>query len=359
MPCAEYELCFTARGVLSAKNDQRKAMNAVLHSSGAGPQKNSNARPVSDFRNTWLSRSGRPVTLRRIYAGAIRRFLRVTFPFWERLGIHAVPVHFYHPIPDTRTLTNDVWTRQYPLTGIDINLPGQLDLLATFEKCFRAEYEQFPHGPTSSGFYLNNTTFQAVDAEILYCIIRHFKPRRICEVGSGFSTRLMTSATLANEAEGGERCQITAIEPNPPPDLNNLPNVRLLQMPVEKLPLEQFDELGSNDILFIDSSHCIRTGGDVIREYLDILPRLRPGVIVHCHDIFLPGEYPRKFVTGECEFWTEQYLFHAFLLFNSSFRVVWSGHYLHLNHSKLLNNAFSSYVKCATPPSSFWIRRVG
>ncbi|MGC1679729.1 MAG: class I SAM-dependent methyltransferase, partial [Candidatus Binataceae bacterium] len=162
----------------------------------------------------------------------------------------------------------------------------------------------------------------------------------------------------ANAAEAAAPCEITAIEPEPSFDLRALPNIRLVQMQVEHVPLEEFDKLEANDILFIDSSHTIRTGGDVVWEYLEIIPRLRAGVMVHCHDIFLPAEYPRAFVTGACTFWDEQYLFHAFLLFNRQFEVMWAGHYLHLNHREMLGNAFNSYRKCPTPPSSFWLRRV-
>lgn len=307
-------------------------------------------------RKPFFSRLGRPLTLRRIYASAVRRFLHRTFPLWERLGIHAVPVHFYYPIPNTRDLPDSLWSKQYALTGLNLKPEEQLELLRAFG-AYRAEYESFPLERTPSGFYVNNGRFQAVDAEILYCMIRHFMPRRIYEIGSGFSTKLAVAAASKNETEGAPPCQITAIEPWPTIDLLALRNVRLLRMPVERLPLDEFDQLQANDILFIDSSHSIRTGGDVIREHLEIIPRLRPGVIVHCHDIFLPAEYPRQFVTGVHTFWSEQYLFHGFLLFNNQFDIMWAGHYLHLNYRDKLNEAFTSYSKCATPPSSFWIRR--
>ncbi len=126
---------------------------------------------------------------------------------------------------------------------------------------------------------------------------------------------------------------------------------------MEKLPLEEFEKLEAGDILFIDSSQTIRMGGDVVREYLEILPRLKPGVIVHIHDIFLPADYPRRFIMDAGIFWDEQYLFHALMLFNDAFEVLWSSHYMHLEHPEALLDTFDSYPRCPTPPASFWIRR--
>ena len=114
----------------------------------------------------------------------------------------------------------------------------------------------------------------------------------------------------------------------------------------------------NHDILFIDSSHVLRIGGDVQYEYLEILPRLARGVIVHSHDIFLPAEYPRHWVLEEHKFWTEQYLLQAFLAFNDSFEVLWAGSYMHLKHPEKLEEAFSSYKRERTLPGSFWMRKV-
>jgi predicted O-methyltransferase YrrM len=301
-------------------------------------------------------RLGRPVTLKRVYRSAVRRFLHRTFFFWQRLGIHAVPVHFYYPIPDTRTLGEANWNKRFGLTGLNWCEDGQLAFLQTCAG-YRAEYGRFPIEKVGDGFFVNNLRFQAVDAEVLYCMIRHFKPRRICEIGSGYSTHVSSMAAAANRAEGAP-CQIEAIEPYPGRELQKLSGVEVRGVAIEELPLEEFDKLESGDILFIDSSHTIRTGGDVVREYLEILPRLKPGVIVHCHDIFLPADYPRRFIMDAGIFWDEQYLFHAFMLFNSAFEIMWSSHYMHLTHPEALRDAFNSYPKCPTPPASIWIRRI-
>ena len=116
--------------------------------------------------------------------------------------------------------------------------------------------------------------------------------------------------------------------------------------------------LEAGDVLFIDSSHMLRIGSDVQFEYLEILPRLKPGVIVHIHDIFLPAEYPRNWVHDKHIFWNEQYLLQAFLAFNASFEVLWGGSWMHLNHPAELESAFQSYKRENQWPGSFWIRRV-
>jgi hypothetical protein len=114
--------------------------------------------------------------------------------------------------------------------------------------------------------------------------------------------------------------------------------------------------LGENDILFIDSTHVLRIGSDVQYEFLEVLPRLRPGVYVHIHDIFMPAEYPEAWVRREHRFWTEQYLLQAFLCYNGAFEVIWAGSYMHLKHPDELAAAFASYGP-GRHPGSFWIRR--
>jgi len=120
----------------------------------------------------------------------------------------------------------------------------------------------------------------------------------------------------------------------------------------------EFAKLKENDILFIDSSHVLKIGSDVQYEYLDILPRLSKGVIVHVHNIFLPAEYPKEWVLKDYTFWTEQYLLQAFLAFNDSFEVLWAGNYMHLKYPNELEDAFSSYKRDERLIGSFWMRKI-
>lgn len=283
--------------------------------------------------------------------------------FFQSLGLHVTPNHYYQPVPDTTKLKDNLWSEYSELVGIDPNQTKQLELLSLFVSKFRTEYEYFPKSKTATPheYYLDNGSFVNVDAEILYSMIRYFKPQRIYEIGSGYSTYLSAQAMRKNvEEDIGSQCELVAIEPYPNETLKaGFPGLsRLIPNEVQEVPLTEFKNLTANDILFIDSSHVLRIGNDVQYEYLDILPRLNKGVLIHIHDIFLPAEYPKKWVTELRRFWTEQYLLQAFLAFNDSFEVLWAGSWMHLNHPEKLERAFSSYNRGSTLPGSFWMRRI-
>ena len=174
-------------------------------------------------------------------------------------------------------------------------------------------------------FHFNNGLFDGTDALVAYCMIRHFQPRLIIEVGSGFSSLVAAEAVAKNEGSA-----LICIEPFPLDFLRKgFPGLHsLIEKKVEDLDLEFFSQLGSGDILFIDSSHTVRIGGDVNYLFLEVLPRLKAGVIVHVHDIFFPFDYRRDWVMDEFRFWAEQYLLQAFLTFNSEFEVLMANAYL-------------------------------
>jgi hypothetical protein len=282
------------------------------------------------------------------------------FSLWESMGFHITPDHFYQPIPDTRTLKDELWLRQSELIGLDMNEQNQIQLLNQFLR-FKDEYDSFPKNEAKRPYhyYLKNGFFESVDAEILYCMIRHFKPKKIIEIGSGFSTFLSAQAILKNEEENGYKRKLIAIDPYPSKILRSgFPGLsKLIPAKVEEIDLSMFNELEENDILFIDSGHVLKIGNDVQYEYLEILPRLNKGVIFHIHDIFLPKEYPQKWVLKMHRFWNEQYLLQSFLAFNSTFKVLWAGSYMHLKHPEKLKQAFSSYDRRTVWPCSFWVRR--
>lgn len=288
--------------------------------------------------------------------------LRTCFGFWQRLGIHVTPNHFYWPIPDTRFLKEELWTKRSKMPGVEINDEKQINLLREFVEKFKSEYDRFPRRPTGvpHQYYLDNRGFVSVDGEVLYCMIRYFKPRRIFEIGSGNSTRLSAQAILRNREEDGHDCTLIAFDPYPDSLLRTgFPGLsECITTRIEDVPLSRFTELEPNDILFIDSSHVLRIGGDVYYEYLEILPSLNVGVLVHLHDIFLPMEYPKEWVLGKKWFWNEQYVLQAFLAFNRSFEVLWAASYMHLQHPEKLERAFQSYDRSRVWPGSFWIKRV-
>src|SRR5205085_580114 len=128
-----------------------------------------------------------------------------------------------------------------------------------------------------------------------------------------------------------------------------------IEKKIQDIDLKFFSQLQSGDILFIDSSHTVKIGGDVNYLFLEVLPRLKPGVIVHVHDIFLPFEYRRDWVMNEFRFWSEQYLLQAFLTFNSEFEVLMANRYLAHRYLEDLKAAFRNLPSCAV--GSFWMRR--
>jgi hypothetical protein len=284
------------------------------------------------------------------------------FALWQKRGFHVTPNHYYQPIPDTRELKDELWLKHSELAGIDMNEKGQIELLSSFTANYMREYESLPGNTTGvqHQYYLNNPSFGPIDGAVLHCMIRHFKPKRIWEIGSGYSTYLSAAAVEQNRKSDGVGCELVAIEPYPNDVIRaGFPGLsRLMPVQVQDVPISEFCRLEANDILFIDSSHVLRIGGDVKYEYLEVLPRLAKGVIVHCHDIFLPAEYPKWWVLDNYWFWTEQYLLQAFLTFNRSFEVLWAGHYMHLKHPDRLDAAFDSYQGGKTWPCSFWMRKV-
>jgi hypothetical protein len=276
------------------------------------------------------------------------------FAAWERHGFHVTPVHFYQPIPETQSLPKTLWNRPSKLVGVHMNDAMQLDLLRDRFPKFRDEYEGFPTKPTGEPgrFYLNNHLFEDIDALVAYCMVRHFKPRLIIEVGSGFSSLLLGEAATRNKHSA-----LVCIEPFPREFLREgFPGLQsLMEKQIQDIDLDFFSQLQSDDILFIDSSHTIKIGGDVNYLFLEVLPRLKPGVIVHVHDIFLPFDYRRDWVMKEFRFWTEQYLLQAFLIFNSEFEVLMANGYLNHYHRAQLKATFPSLSSWGG--GSFWMRR--
>ena len=274
---------------------------------------------------------------------------RELFLTWEKHGFHVTPVHFYEAIPDTQSLPETLWTQPSELVGIDMNDSMQLDLLRNHFSKFRREYETVSAEPPPGQLW----PFRGTDVLVAYCMVRHFQPRRIIEVGSGFSSLVLGQAAAKNKTSS-----LICIDPFPGELLRNgsIPALQsLIETKVQDLDVKFFSQLDPGDILFIDSSHAVKIGGDVNYLFLEVLPRLNPGVIVHVHDIFLPFEYRRHWVLNEFRFWTEQYLLQAFLTFNSEFEVLLANYYLSRYHKEHLRAAFPDLPRWIG--GSFWIRR--
>jgi hypothetical protein len=260
-------------------------------------------------------------------------------------------------------MNDELWLKQSDLVGIDINEKEQLSLLSQFVSNYKSEFDSFPEGKTMlpHQYFSTEGTYRRGDASILYSMIRHFKPSKIIEIGSGTTTFLSAQAILKNKEESGKECKLISIEPYPSNELKKgFPGLsQLIQKKVEDVPLAEFQSLQENDILFIDSSHVIKIGGDVLYEILEILPRLQSGVIVHFDDIFLPLEYPKNWVLKEHRFWTEQYILQALLTFNNHFKILWAGSYMYMKYPDLLEkNLLIKDIVKSWRPASFWIKKV-
>lgn len=278
-------------------------------------------------------------------------------------GFLPIPVHFYSPIPDIEDLRKrDVWSKVSGMAGIDFQKEAQASLLEEIgvrfgEECSWA-YE--PDGNTET-FFLNNPSFSFGCAASTHGLIRQLQPKKVIEIGSGMSTRVILSALRKNAIESGLLENYQVVDPYPSAEIKKLMGKNLITQRVELLDVEFFAELAEDDILFIDSSHSVKIGSDVNYLFLEVLPRLAPGVVVHVHDISLPYEYAQAYATNSAfrQFWTEQYLLQAFLSCNDKFEVLFGVHFLMTDHQEVFKQAFPYYhpERYSVVSGSFWIRR--
>ncbi|MEE1946846.1 class I SAM-dependent methyltransferase [Pedobacter sp. KR3-3] len=305
-----------------------------------------------------------PITL---FVALWMRFIRLyQLRFWELnglltkrifnlVGVFPIINHYYEPLFDARLLKHSL-RKDRDLPGINFNIDAQLNLLEKFN--FNHEILEIDSRPKNKlTFSFNRGAFLSGDAEYLFNMIRLFKPQRIIEVGCGSSTLMIQHAIEYNKKDSaGYDCKHICIEPYENDWLESL-SVRVVRKVVEDVALEEFMELDENDILFIDSSHMIRPQGDVLFEFLNILPLLKKGVIVHIHDIFSPKDYLDEWLKKGVVFWNEQYLLEAFLSHNNAFEIIGALNLLkHRNYKELK-------TKCPMllqdrEPGSFWIRRI-
>jgi predicted O-methyltransferase YrrM len=231
--------------------------------------------------------------------------------------------HFYSPLPSPEEVA-DAFSRGGfgpPFAAIDLNEDEQLARLERFAAWYPEQ--PFPEKTTPGWrFHLDNPSYGHYDAIMLYGMIREARPRRIIEVGSGFSSAAMLDL---NERQFGGAMHLTFIDPDmgrlrPLLRADDHMRVTLIEKRVQEVPLEIFTSLAENDLLFIDSSHVSKIGSDVNRLYFDVLPVLAPGVLIHIHDVAGNLEYPREWFE-EGRAWNEQYLLRAFLMNNRDYRI--------------------------------------
>lgn len=301
-----------------------------------------------------------PITLAAVAWFRIARYwgvkrlplMRETF---LRMGMYPIVRHYYDPIFDYR----EAASRRLP-TRLVLNGESQLSFLK--ELRYPNEWAALPIDlPAGSPvrYYYGNGAFEFVDAECYYGLIRWLKPSRILEVGSGFSTLLALEAIRKCQADDPSfHCNLTCIEPYERPFLETL-DINLVRAKVEDVPLSHFENLTAGDILFIDSSHMIRPGGDVLHLVLGVLPLLKRGVWVHVHDIFLPDDYPAAWLRDEFRLWNEQFILEAYLAGGADYEVMIALNHLSKRHASELGSIFPNFEKYpGIAPGSFWIRKL-
>ena len=286
----------------------------------------------------------------------------VTNQLWEPPG------HFYSPIPSVEEVRRGA-SRIFDdssrtVAGIELNEPAQLSLFEELSR-FYADQPFAAQAQPGLRFHFDNPAYSYFDAIVFHALLRHLRPRRVIEVGSGYSSCVLldTSERFLDDA-----VHCTFVEPYPDLLLSLLKpgdreRIRLLPSNLQDVDPATFEELADGDVLFIDSSHVAKTGSDVNYLFFEILPRLRNGVYVHIHDIFHPFEYPKEWVY-QGRAWNEAYVLRAFLQYNPAFSVLLFNSFLERFHRDRIAALmplclqYSSASMLPTSAQSIWLRKL-
>ena len=277
------------------------------------------------------------------------------------------PGHFYSPVPDLpeiRNSANAIFDRSIKcLPEVEINEVAQLKLLQRFAEYYGG-MPFFDKATEGCRYFFDNPYFSYGDGIVLYSMLRCFKPRRVIEIGSGFSSAEMLDL---NDRFFDGKIEFTFIEPYPERLLSllnkrDLSHCRIIEKPLQAIQLPLFSTLEANDFLFIDSSHVGKINSDVLQILFNILPLLKPGVIIHFHDILWPFEYPQNWIE-EGRAWNEAYFLRAFLQYNAAFEIIFFNSFMALQHRKEIADQIPNALKSPSAKetvgnSSLWLRKV-
>lgn len=290
---------------------------------------------------------------------ALRVYESAEFQSRRTAKLYVPPGHFYSPVVNTDQVKSIVPQVRKP---IEVQLPDVNIDVAAMERLWRTLVPVIRETPFSvqksseHRYYFDNPAFSFADSMMLRAMILHFRPKRIVEVGSGFSSAC-TLDTALDEAK--LTCEITFIEPYPEllrslmrPDDESC--VTIIPKPVQTVPGEVFKRLRANDILFIDSTHVLKTGSDVTHELANVLPVLAPGVIVHFHDVFYPFEYGYEWAVTQNRSWNELYALRAFLAFNARFEIIFFNDMFGQLRAELIERTAPAFLR--NTGGSIWLR---
>ena len=267
--------------------------------------------------------------------------------------------HYYSAVPSALDIEETLCQKEsdekkLSFSAIELNLAKQLENLTEFENL--SNKLKFSFDKTQEDlYYLNNIWFHPYDAYVLSGIINKYKPSKIIEIGSGFSTGLMLDI---NRKNFNNQIKITCIEPNPERlkevISSRINDINIYEKRLQDIDLSIFDELEQNDLLFIDSSHVVKMNSDVIKIFFEILPKLNKNVIIHFHDIFNNFSYPKEWIVQR-RCWNEAYLLRAFLMYNNNFKIEFFSDFI---RAYLKENNKTSKLPIEKGSGSIYLRKI-
>lgn len=271
-----------------------------------------------------------------------KRLLFRLYRLTTRAGFQLVPVHYYSPLPNILQLerTRNTWARPSDLPGLSIDLDAQVQYLQRVCRPYFDEYKDgsyYGEAVKHSGI----RGYGEIDSQVLHAVLRHLKPSQVIEVGSGTSTFCILQALRLNR-QARDNSKMLCIDPYPHINDRWPLDAELRVQQVQDVSLDLFMALGEGDFLFIDSSHQVKPGGDVNYLILEVLPRLRSGVVVHFHDIYFPYDYPWDVLKNFFPF-TETSLLRAFLAFNRRYDIMFSLSLMHYERAEALQQLLPLY----------------
>ena len=297
-----------------------------------------------------------------------RRALRTAQRSLNALGWNAMRVDdYYSPLPVLPRLAErrERWDRPSELPGLRFDREAMAALLGRLAADYGDEYRGLvPYDEAKTLGY--GPGFTHLDAMLVYWMLRDLKPRRYLEIGSGLST-WYASLALARNAEGGSPCEMSCIDPYARAKVRTIPGLEVIAREVQDVEPGFFRRLEAGDVLFIDSTHVVKLDGDVPHLYLEVVPRLREGVVIHSHDIHFPYNVPHPaeqyvFAQKWPSYWTEAMLLQAFLAFNPAYEIVLSAPLLRFHDEGFLRRTIPGYRPIEpgdydTHFGSLWFRR--
>ncbi|HXE44443.1 MAG TPA: class I SAM-dependent methyltransferase [Conexibacter sp.] len=294
-------------------------------------------------------------------AAAIATLERLAPIELQRRGFHLQRRDYYSALNDLDFLAAnpDLWHNRPLPAGVRWDFAAQLAFVREVAP-YAAELSDVPWDAPAGrpAYYWNNDFWRGIDALVHYGLLRQLKPRRVVEIGCGWSSLLLARALERNAVEG-TTAKVHQIEPYPREELlAALPGgwTREIAM-LQRAALAPFEALEDGDVVFYDGSHVARAGSDVNWFFFEVMPRLAPGVVAHVHDVYWPADYPDHWIFERGQTWNEQYMLQAFLMYNDNFELLVANSALRAYHRDELEQMYAGARDGIGGGGSVWLRR--